>query len=92
MANDLKRHGWSRNLSIIYIADERASTIKRHPRFNNANRLAKTDVPTVLEGIRRRFPFVLPRTAARGLLRKFDGDGGMSLYAFVVKRKRSATG
>jgi hypothetical protein len=69
LANDLKRHGSARNLGIIYIADERASTIERHrPRFNNANRRAKTDVPTVLAGIRQRFPFVFPRTAASGLL------------------------
>jgi hypothetical protein len=91
LANDLKRHGRAQSLGIIYIADERASTMKRHhERFKNANRLAKDDVPTVLAGIRKFFPLVFPRTAAAGLLRKFDGHGGMSLYAFVVRQKRRA--
>jgi hypothetical protein len=90
LANDLKRHGRARSLGIIYILDERASTIQRHrPRFKNANRRAKTDVPTVLAGIRKTFPAVFPRTPTSGLLRRFDGDGGMSLYAFVVQQKRS---
>ena len=89
LANDLARHDGARSLGVIYIADERSSTADyRTRRFHYANRRAKIDVPTVLAGLRKVFPVVFPRTAKRGLLRKFDSHGGMCFYGFVVQRNQ----
>jgi len=82
---DLERHNKHRCLGLVYVVDERLSRLKmRRDPFGGANRTAGFTVRDVLDGLRRTFPSVYPRSEALGLLRHFSGDGVLDLYAFVV--------
>ena len=70
LANDLKRHGSTPSLGILYIADERCSTtVTQFQRYGGANRRAKHDVASVHAEFPRFFRTIYPRTAKEALLR-----------------------
>lgn len=85
LTNDLRRHGSTTSLGILYVADERFSTtLPQFQRHGGANRRAKRDLASVHAEFPRFFRTVYPATAEQGLLREFKDHGGLRLYAFVV--------
>jgi hypothetical protein len=85
LTNDLRRHGSTPSLGVLYVADERLSeTVPQFQRHGGANRRAKRDVASVYAEFSRFFRIVHPNTVEQGLLREFRGHGGLRLYGFVV--------
>lgn len=85
LTNDIRRHGSTTSLGVIYVADERSSTTAlRFHRFGGANRRTRHDVSSVLAELAHYFSTIYPSEAKLGLLHLFPEHGGVSLYAFVI--------
>jgi hypothetical protein len=86
LANDLKRHRKGFSLGVLYVLDERRSTTPlKQLRFGGRNRVARSDVEAIRTDLQQAFASVSPKSAEEALLARFEGDGGLDLFAFVVR-------
>lgn len=85
LTKDFLRHDSKETIGVIFSLDERTSTTKQsYDWFNGGNRTTSYSQNDAIKRIQAGFRVVFPQTVEKALVREFEGDGKLQLYAYVV--------